>query len=533
MNHLYYGDNLEILKHYISDESVDLIYLDPPFNSNATYNVLFGHQDGTQAASQIKAFEDTWHWDQAAAEAYQEVVELGGQVSDAMRAFNTLLGPSNMLAYLAMMAPRLVQLHRVLKPTGSLYLHCDPTASHYLKLLLDAVFGTRQFLNEIVWRRTTAHSDSKRYGANTDLILFYAKSHEWTWNRQFTEYDTEYQARFTRQDADGRRWTDDNLTAKGLSGGGYTYEYRGVQSLWRMPEETMKRLETEGRLHFTPTGIRRKRYLDEMPGRAVQCLWTDILPINSQARERLGYPTQKPVALLERIIEASSNPGDLVLDPFCGCGTAVAAAQQLNREWIGIDITHLAINLIRHRLIDSYGPKTEETFKVIGEPVSLQGAAELARSDPYQFQFWALGKVGARPAKEKKGADRGIDGRLFFHEGSKTADTKQVVISVKAGKTGPAHVRDLRGVVDRENAAIGILISMQKPTQKMREEAASAGFYESPWGKHPRLQLLTIEEILEGGRVDYPATPGANVTYKRAAREQKKDAEQLMLEEAE
>ena len=558
MNHLYYGDNLDVLRRHISGESVDLIYLDPPFNSNATYNVLFGHQDGTRAAAQIKAFEDTWRWDQAAAEAYQEVVELGGQVSDAMRAFRTLLGPSNMLAYLAMMAHRLIELRRVLKPTGSLYLHCDPTASHGLKLVMDTIFGTKNFRNEIVWRRTGAHGRARRWGPIHDTILFYSASDQYTWNRVCQDYDPGYIENFYRfsdkhgryrhvtLDGPGERTGSSGETWRGVNPGnaGRHWEVppdRALPDWFRFPDgysdmtcqERLDVLDDQGLIYWPKKGSKPqyKRYL--MEGNSIQDIIYDIRPIGSSAKERLGYPTQKPVALLERIIEASSNPGDLVLDPFCGCGTAVAAAQQLNREWIGIDITHLAINLIRHRLIDSYGPEMEDTFTVTGEPVSLRGAAELARSDPYQFQFWALGMVGARPVEEKRGADQGIDGQLLFHEGRTAADTKQVVISVKAGRTGPAHVRDLRGVVDRENAVIGVLISMQKPTQKMREEAASAGFYESPWAKHPRLQLLTIEELLQGGRIDYPSTPGTNVTYKRAPRKEKQTAEQLRLGEGE
>ena len=415
VNSLYYGDNLDIMRRYVKDETVDLVYLDPPFNSNATYNVLFGEQDGTQAASQIKAFGDTWRWDQSAAAAYQDTVEMGGQVSRVMQAFRTILGENTMLAYLAMMAPRIVELRRVMKQTASIYLHCDTTACHYLKVLLDAVFGPQGFRNEIIWKRTSAHNDPGRYGSNVDTILFYTKGSPWTWNEIYIPHDKEYLARFRNQDADGRYWTDDNLSAKGLSGGGYTYAYKGIQSLWRCPEETMKRLDEEGKLHFTNAGgIRLKRYLDENKGAVLQCLWDDIPPINSQAAERLGYPTQKPLALLERIINASSKPGDLVLDPFCGCGTAIAAAQKLDRRWIGIDITHLAVTLMKHRLWNAFGKDTP--FQVLGEPVSIPDAQALAASDPYQFQWWALGLVGARPVEKKKGADKGIDGRLYFHD---------------------------------------------------------------------------------------------------------------------
>ena len=498
-NALYYGDNLDVLRRHIDDDSVDLIYLDPPFNSNATYNVLYAEQNGSQAAAQIKAFEDTWKWDTTAARTYQEIVESGGKVSQTLQAFRTMLGDSNMLAYLAMMAPRLVELRRVLKPTGSIYLHCDPTASHYLKLLMDSIFGPEQFRNEVVWKRTSAHNDPGRYGANTDRILFYTKSSNWTWNPIFIEHDDAYKARFRNSDPDGRLWADDNLTAKGLSGGGYEYEYKGVKSLWRCPIETMQELDAQGKLHFTKAGgIRLKRYLDENKGVVLQALWDDIPPINSQAKERLGYPTQKPEALLERIIASSSNKGDIVLDPFCGCGTAIAAAQKLKRNWIGIDITHLAITLIKHRIRDTYGDRVK--YQVIGEPVSQPDAETLAQQDPYQFQWWALGLVGARPAEQKKGADKGIDGRLYFHDDIQGTKTKQIIFSVKAGHTNVAHVRDLRGVLDREKAEIGVLITMQEPTQPMRTEATGAGFYSSPgWNQdYPRLQILTIADLLEG-----------------------------------
>ncbi len=318
-NILFYGDNLEILRRHVPDGTVDLIYLDPPFKSQQDYNVLFAEKNGSQSAAQIKAFEDTWRWDQEAARAYHETVEAGGDVSQTMQAFRQILGHSDMLAYLAMMAPRLVELKRVLAQTGSIYLHCDPTASAHLRLLMDAIFGARNFRNEIIWKRTGAHNDPGRYGANIDVILFYTKSAEWTWNDLFLPHDPDYIARFRNADPDGRLWADDNLTAKGLTGGGYDYEYKGVFSHWRCPIETMKRLDAEGRLHFTKKGgIRLKRYLDNTKGVPLQALWDDIPPINSQAQERLGYPTQKPEALLARIVEASSRPGDTVLDPFCG-----------------------------------------------------------------------------------------------------------------------------------------------------------------------------------------------------------------------
>ena len=531
-NKLYFGDNLDILREHVADESVDLIYLDPPFNSNATYNVLFREKSGEQSAAQITAFDDTWHWGLESESAYRDVVMDGPKaLADLLQAMRSFLGQNDMMAYLTMMAQRIAELHRALTQTGSLYLHCDPTASHYLKLILDAVFGATRFRNEIVWRRTTAHSDSKRYGANIDIILFYTKSNRWTWNPEFQPYDEEYKARFRHRDPDGRAWSDDNLTAKGLSGGGYEYEYKGATSLWRVPLETMERLDAENRLHFTRTGgIRQKRYLDEMKGRPVQALWEDINAINSQAQERLGYPTQKPEALLERIINASSNEGDVVLDPFCGCGTAIAAAERLNRGWIGIDVTHIAITLIRHRLRDSFGEELRP-YSVLGDPKDLPSAAALARHDRYQFEWWALGLVDARPAQDKqKGADSGVDGYInFFDDGSGKA--KRVVVQVKSGHVQRNQIATLKGDMEREKAEIGLFITLEPPTAPMRSEAAAAGFYQPSHflnHKFPRLQILTIEELLSGAQAQYPRF-GPEATFRKAPRRQRPQREQKRM----
>jgi len=529
-NVLYYGDNLDVLRRYIKDETIDLIYLDPPFKSNQDYNVLFDERNGTRSKAQIKAFEDTWRWDKEAAEAYQDVVENGPErVSRMMQAFRTFLGGSDMLAYLSMMAPRLVELRRVLKPTGSIYLHCDPTASAHLRLLMDAVFGPENFRNEIIWKRTSAHSSAKRYGPIHDVILFYTMSDTYTWNILYTPYDQSYTDQFYRHaDKDGRRFQLGDLTGAGIRKGETGKAWRGIDVAsrnrhWMVPPKELDKLDAEGRIYWPKKGgmPRYKRYLDEMPGIPLQDVFTDIQPVPAHAKERLGYPTQKPEALLERIINASSNEGDVVLDPFCGCGTAIAVAQRLNRRWIGIDITHLAITLIKHRLKDAYGDEVK--YEVIGEPVSLPDAKTLAREDAYQFQWWALGLVGARPVEQKKGADKGIDGRLYFHDEAPGGKTKQIVISVKSGKVGVKDVRDLRGVVERESAEVGVLITMQKPTKQMSTEAASAGFYDSPWNKrYPRLQILTIAELLRGKGIDYPRL--ANTTFKRAPKAKSENA---------
>ena len=467
---LYYGDNLDVLRRHIRDESVDLIYLDPPFNSNANYNVLF-EEHGEKAAAQVRAFEDTWEWNADSRAAYEEMVEAGGRAADTMRAFRTMLGGTDMLAYLSMMAPRLVELRRVLKPTGSLYLHCDPTASHYLKLLLDAVYGPSNFQNEIIWYYKGAGVSPRRWGRRHDSILFYANSKDWTFNVDPVRdpYAASTKERFSH--------------AIGNVRGGADY----------------------GQQQLNPKG----KHPDDV--------W-EIPILAPSARDRLGYPTQKPLPLLERIIAASSNPGDLVLDPFCGCGTTIDAAHGLGRRWIGVDITHLAVGLIKHRLVDRYGPEIAATYRVVGEPTSVDDAAVLAREDPFQFQAWALGLVGARLAgSATKGGDKGIDGRLYFHD-SAAGPTRQIVVSVKAGHLAPAYVRDLRGVLERERAEIGVLLSFEKPSAGMRAEAAEASFYESPWGRHPRIQLLTIGELLDGHGIDYPHVTGANVTHRNADR---------------
>jgi len=540
-NTLYYGDNLEILRRYIKDETIDLVYLDPPFKSNQNYNVLFKEKNGSQAASQIRAFEDTWTWSQDDEAIYADLVTKGGRVADCLQAFRTFLGPCDMLAYLVMMAPRLAELRRVMKPTGSIYLHCDPAASHYLKMLMDAVFGPANFRTEIVWKRSSAHSDAKQgrvqHGRIHDVILFYTKTDEWRWNHVFTPYDESYVEDFYKhvEPETGRRYQLGDLTGPGGEAkGNPAYEIMGVTRFWRFSEEKMAELIRQGRVVQTKPGAvpRYKRYLDEMSGSILQDVWTDIGPISSQAAERLGYPTQKPEALLERIIQASSNEGDLVLDPFCGCGTTIATAQKLKRRWIGIDITHLAITLMKTRLNNAFGDQVK--YQVIGEPISIPDAAALAESDPYQFQWWALGLVGARPVEQKKGADKGIDGKIVF-QGDAPGIFENVVISVKAGHVTANHVRDLRGVVDREKAAIGVLISMEDPTKPMHTEGVTAGFYESKtWGKkYPKIQLLTIAELLAGKKIDMPPIKQVDKTFKKAVRHKGPEGEQLEIKEPE
>jgi site-specific DNA-methyltransferase (adenine-specific) len=522
VNQLYYGDNLPILRNRIATESVDLVYLDPPFNSNQDYNVLFKEQSGEPARAQIKAFTDTWEWSE---KAYLEFCETcpSQMLVDLVQGVVKTVGRNDVTAYLVMMAPRIVELRRVLKLTGSLYLHCDPTASHYLKLCLDCVFGATNFRNEIIWKRTTVHSDSRTWSKVSDAILFYSKSDEFVWNLPYSAHSEEYlTSKYRYKDPDGRVYRLDNITSPNPRPN-MMYEWKGHSSPqmgWRYSKETMAKLDAEGRIWYPDSKLKRpqlKRYLDEMPGTLMGNVWTDINPINSQAQERLGYPTQKPLALLERILEASSNKGDVVLDPFCGCGTAVVAAQKLKRRWIGIDITHLAISLIKYRLSDSFRLKEKRDYDVIGEPTTATEAEALALQDRDEFEKWAVGLVPrAFPFQDKRGADTGIDGVLRFRDDN--TEPKRNVIQVKSGNLTLSAVRDFAHVIDREKATLGLLVTLDRPSKGMKLEADKMGFYRTPLGNRqiPRFQIRTIEQLLSGTPFDIPQT-AALTTIKAAA----------------
>jgi site-specific DNA-methyltransferase (adenine-specific) len=546
-NLLCYGDNLSFLKQFDTG-SVDLIYLDPPFNSQQSYNVLFKETTGAPEAAQIKAFEDTWTWDLAANQALTEIQrspEAPAPLAELVRTFMDFLRPSPMSAYLVQMAVRLVQMHRVLKPTGSLYLHCDPTASHYLKLVLDAVFGPRNFLNEIVWERFNFHADAKRWGRLHDCLLLYAKNRPaHAFQTQRRPYEQAYIDSHFKKDAQGRFYRLDNALAAG-QGPPRTFFGKVLApkpgTHWRWSQANIDRLSDEGRIVLTrggrPAAI---RYLDEMPGHPIGDVWTDIPEINSQASERLGYQTQKPVELLRRIVGASSKPGQVVLDPFCGCGTTIDAVETLNREnpkdpprrWVGIDITHIAINLIKHRLTRFSPPPV---YDVQGEPVSAAGAAALAAQDPFQFQFWVLGLVGARPVggAKKKGADRGIDGVRYFQDEQKGGAwlTKKMIVQVKGGHVRAGDIRDLVGVIQREGAEMGVFLTLEVPTRPMRTEAAAAGMYRSPWDNrdYPKVQILTVDELLKDPQRPSPrclqipgGAAGINVTLPEAPKHKRR-----------
>lgn len=536
-NKLYFGDNLDILRDEIKEETVDLIYLDPPFNSKSNYNLLFKSPKGHESSAQIEAFEDTWHWGPQAEQEFQELVhQPNTDVSEMIQALRSFLGENDVMAYLTMMGNRLLELHRVLKYSGSLYLHCDPTASHYLKIVLDGIFGKENFQNEIIWKRTTTKNDYTQGAINWarihDTILYYTKNRDQgtIFNQPFGEYSEEYTSvKYPYTDSDGRRYGLWDLTAPGSGSRGHPqYELMGVVRYWRYAKDKMEGLIEEGRVIQPRPGAvpRYKRYLDEMHGIALGDVWTEISAINSQAQERLGYPTQKPLVLLERIISASSNEGDIVLDPFCGCGTAVHAAEKLKRNWIGIDVTHLAISLVEKRLKDSFpGIK----FEVHGTPKDFESARDLATRDKYQFQWWACSLVNAQPYQgKKKGADSGIDGLIYFQDDKKMP--KKIIVSVKGGESvSVPMIRDLGHVVDREKAEIGLFITLTKPTRPMRDEAVKTGYYESPSGaSFPKIQILTIEGLLNGTeQAKYPDLMRGGLMFKKAKREVKEEQKEM------
>ncbi|AYG59931.1 site-specific DNA-methyltransferase [Rhizobium jaguaris] len=511
MNQLWFGDNLTILREEIASESVDLVYLDPPFNSNANYNVLFRTPADEAASAQVEAFRDTWTWGSEAQWAFDELMRTGGSVAAIIHALHAALGESDMMAYLVMMAQRLHELRRVLKPTGSLFLHCDATASHYLKIVLDSIFGPEQFANEIIWQRSTGKSlSTRRLPNNHDVILSFAKGREWTWNSDelYEPYDLNnlppsIAEKYVHDDGDGRKYQLDNLLNPNHDRPNLTYEFLGVTRVWRWTRSRMEEAFLAGLIHQSAPGRvpRLKRYLDEQRGMPLGDVWTDIPPLNSQARERLGYPTQKPVKLLNRILSAATIEGGVVLDPFCGCGTTIAAAEIAKRQWVGIDVAFHAIKVIENRI---RGLNPNAAYDVGGIPRDFLSAERLALKDKFQFQWWANYLVGVQALKEtKKGPDRGIDGEMYFMNGPR--GWGRILTSVKGGQhVGAKDVREFKAVIDRERAEMGLFICLHEATREMRAEAASFGFVDTAHGHLPRLQIVTIGEWFKGVR---PALP--------------------------
>ena len=512
MNQLFYGDNLEVMRERIPDEVADLVYLDPPFNSSRSYNLLFKQVKGDPSPAQIHAFEDTWTWSPLLYEQFK-ADRRNATLFELIEALHRILGASEMMAYVLMMAPRLLELYRKLKRTGSLYLHCDPVASHYLRMVLDAVFGPQNLRNEIIWNRTLAKSlMTKRLPRNHDVLLNYVKTPDATWNPNaaFTRYDESdlderTDSKYSHRDPNGRRYQLDNLINPNPDRPNLTYEFLGVTRVWRWTRGRMYDAYQRGLVVQPRPGAvpRLKRYLDEQRGKPLGDVWTDIPPLNSQAKERRGYPTQKPLALLERIIAASSNDGDVVMDPFCGCGTALVAAERMRRKWIGIDITYLAINEIIHRLKTECVEGTKPEFALIGSPQDALAAQKLFESTAGQnhkpFEQWAVTLVGGE-YRDRGGADRGVDGvvPIWGFDGA----LHKIVIQVKGGQALTlSTVRDFASVIKDNKALLGLMISMKEPTREMQLVCEQQGYADWPAEKkYPKLQIRTVKDLLEDPR---------------------------------
>jgi len=527
-NKLFFGDCLDVMKT-LPEECCDLIYLDPPFNSNSTYNLLFSSPTGDQARAQIEAFDDTWHWGAQSAREFKDIQKTAPtDVSNMLVSLVDFLGTNDITAYLTMMTNRLLEIRRLMKESASIYLHCDPSASHYLKVILDGIFGAENFRNEIVWRRNAAKGQqTTRFASNHDIILFYTKSSDYYFNtdKALSPYDLENLdektlSQYNKIDEDGRRYQLTSLLNPNPNRPNLTYEFLGIERVWRWTKERMEEAYSQGLVVQTKPGTvpRYKRYLDEQRGRLFDDLWTDIQPIHSKSVERLGYPTQKPIELLDRIIEVSCPEDGCILDPFCGCGTSVYSAQKNKREWMGIDITHLAVSLIERRLRDAF---PDSKFETLGTPKDYESAANLAERDKYQFQWWSLSLIGAQPYKDKKkGADGGIDGQIFFDDDG----IRKILVSVKGGmNVSVAMIRDLIGTIRNNKADIGIFLTLAKPTKPMIVEALNAGFYESelfPNKEFPRIQILSIEGLMNGTeRAVYPDLSQGGYNFKKAQKE--------------
>jgi DNA modification methylase len=527
-NLLWYGDNLDVLRE-MPEACVDLVYLDPPFNSKRSYNVLFHSKSGAESAAQIQAFDDTWHWSPQAEAQLDQLADGDAPylVAEALNALRRLLGPGDMMAYLIMMAPRLVELRRVLKRSGCLYLHCDPTASHYLKLLLDSIFGPANFCNEIIWKRHNSRSTDQRWPRIHDTLLFYSKTRDFKFVQAQVPGDLAKIPHTLIIGGDGQKYQTYELTGAGVTKEGESGKpWRGFDPStfgrhWAHSLNQREELDAAGLIHWPKPGSRggfpRRRDPEPFQPEArvvtVGDVWTDIDRINQTAKERLGYPTQKPEALLARIITAATNVGDVVLDPFCGCGTSIDAAQRLDRRWVGIDVTYIAVDLIQKRLRHRYGAAIQDQYSVRGIPTDLEGAHALFRDNHFDFERWAVSIIDAQP-NERQTGDKGIDGRVRFHVDRNKIG--QALVSVKGGQNlNPGMVRDLVGTVNRERAEMGIFLSLWKLTRGMHEEAARASTYTTPLTgqSYPRVQLMTVEELLNGRR---PKMPPAILPYIKA-----------------
>ena len=527
MNRLYYGDCLTIMSEWPSS-CVDLIYLDPPFNSNRNYNAIYKDETGRPLPDQIEAFCDMWELDPERERAIRTMPVLMREngIDDSIAEFWRLWMRAlrdtqpRLLAYLSYMAERLLIMWRILKPTGSLYFHCDPTASHYVKALLDAIFGHDNFRNEITWQRTESHNTAERYGNIADIILYYTKSDVATWNPQYQEYGDAQLSRFRHTGPDGRKYKLENLTAARPDSNSGKFEWRGntpgPSRGWGYRIEQLEEWWAEGRIQVKRDGTPRldglKVYLDESEGKPLQNIWTDISRIPNTSKERMGYETQKPLVLLERIIAASSSPEDVVLDPFCGCATTLEAAHKLDRQWIGIDIAIHAIKRVaRVRLADRLGLVEGQDYEIEGVPHTVEGAQDLWRRDKYHFQKWAVEQVDGF-VTSKRTADGGIDGRVYFAVPG-DRDLQSMVVEVKGGaNVNVTDWRALKGVLSRDEALLAGLILMEPlggtKSRNFAREVMDLDPVNILGIEYPRMQILTVGEILEGKRFTTPTVAG-------------------------
>ena len=531
-NSIYFGDNLEILREF-PDNSVDCGYADPPFNSGRNYNIFLQNSQ-----AQKKAFTDIWRWDDAAREARAFVQEQDTQtyqrLNKCLQGYDCVLqnattgADGEMRAYLAFMGPRFAEVHRVLKETGSFYLHCDATASHYLKGLLDAIFMSKHFRNEIIWKRTSAHSGSGKYGRIHDTILFYTKSSKYVWNPVYTSHDAEYVKKAYRYEDEKGPYRLIELTGAGVTQSGESGQpWRGVNpSLvgrhWSAPRrnawpegvmppdnyeslsvhEKLEALDANGLIHWPPSGRkpRFKRYLSTSKGNRVQDMILDISPIAGNAKEKMGYGTQKPLALLEQLIKASSNEGDIVLDAFCGGGTTLDAAETLNRRWIGIDLTILALEPVQRRLKERHGLQPSVDYEIFGYPTNVQEAITLANNNQryHDFANWAVTRLGLEPTPDS--SDGGFDGTgnvvVWDNQHLKEGTTKlKVIAEVKAGKKPTMKdVRAFCAAMHHNDAAFGVFITLHPITKGMRDLQDVEGTIEHNGKRYPRLQFWQIDD---------------------------------------
>ena len=503
-NTIYYGDNLDIMRKYIPSESIDLIYLDPPFNSKKLYNIIYKDPTGKKSESQVMAFSDTWKWDKKAEEIYRELVERAdSNITKVITSYYSLLGDCSLMAYLVMMTIRLIEMKRVLKDTGSIYLHCDPTSSHYLKIVMDNIFCAKNFRNEIVWNYggRGAKAISKSFGRNHDIILFYSKSNNISWNELYLRRIDSF---------DGYKF-DENV------GKYYDTSPRGDYT-----DKSIEKLRKDNRIYVTRNGNIRIKYFREYTTKGVikeinmGSVWSDIPDtMHISKKERCGYPTQKPEALMERIIKASSNDGDTVLDPFCGCATTLIVSQKLKRKWIGIDVTYHSVKLLEERFeknhlyanVSANGLKHNiRSYGIIGEPESKYAAEELFKSDAHEFATWSILKINGKP-NDKKTGDGGIDGFYDFMDGPNRTKAMRGLIQVTGGKKSLTidKVKAFCTTVSENKAPIGIFITLHEPTDGMKREFLKQGKYISHSGqKYPKIQFVTIAEIIENKILDIP-----------------------------